>query len=323
MISLIVPFKGNVDELLVLLSSICDLNLKPQEVIIVNASLSSSLPFSVDEVIDTFESHGMSLIVTHCQNAFPGAARNRGIQLAKGDILAFLDLSTTPSKEWLTQALWQLRPELECVWGRTNYEVDGYFYKLFKYATYGERPLITLPGSLIRRSVFYKVGLFVEWTRAGEDADWMSRFNLHKLEAVPGKIVLTYKKLNQLSFLGLVAKWYRNYFYGSQMPYLQPHKTIYYHSAVLIGLMFSFNWNAMWASWDETNFLYFPHITKITMSILLLFYFVLRGILLPVRKGVSFRELLPFSWVLLGSISLILDAAKILAFTNSRLKLLK
>lgn len=323
MISLIVPYRDDISDLLVLLASICELNLKPEEVIIVNATSSLDLPSSLRTFIDPFKNFGMDLIFTDCPNAFPGAARNHGIQMARGDLLAFVDISTIPPKEWLAEALEQLKPEIGCVWGRTNYEVYEYFYKLFKYATYGDRALITLPGSLIRRSVFYKVGLFVESTRAGEDSDWMSRFRLHKLEAVSGNIVLTYTKLNQLGFRSLVKKWYRNYFYGARMPYLQSHKTVYYHSAVLLALMFSFNWNAMWASWDETNFLYFPHVTKITIGVFLLIYIVFRGVVLPMRKGVSLREVLPCSWVLVAFISLVLDVTKVFAFINSRLSLAK
>lgn len=317
------PHSDKASDLLVLLLDICDLDVKPHEVIIVNATSIAGMPPCLSCFVDIFKDLEIHFIFADSLNSFPSSARNHGITIATGDVLAFLDVSTRPPIDWLTLAVKQLHPDVDCVWGRTSYLVEGYFNKLLRCATYGNKPLVTLPGSLIRRSAFYRVGLFVEWTRAGEDADWMSRFNLHKLSAATGNSVLTYSKLNQLGFLNLLKKWYRNYFYGAQMPYLRAHKTTYYHAAVLFCLMFAFNWNAMWASWDETNNLYFPHVTKITLVGFLLAYIILRGILLPVRKGVACREILPVGWVVVALISLVLDVTKLLAFARSRFKLIK
>ena len=40
---------------------------------------------------------------------------------------------------------------------------------------YGLNPIRTIPGSIIRKNVFYRVGQFLEDVRTGEDSEWMNR----------------------------------------------------------------------------------------------------------------------------------------------------
>ena len=44
--------------------------------------------------------------------------------------------------------------------GRTIYKYSNDFEKLFIGATYGFKPLYTIPGSLIKKDLFAKIGWF-------------------------------------------------------------------------------------------------------------------------------------------------------------------
>ena len=52
-----------------------------------------------------------------------------------------------------------------------------------------------------------------------------------------------------------------------------------------------FNWNKVIANWVEEEILYIPHITKIYLSILILYSFFYRSIYLSINRKIEFKEL--------------------------------
>ena len=64
------------------------------------------------------------------------------------------------------------------------------------------------------------------------------------------------------------------------------------------------------ANWIETSDMYIPHITKIYLSILIMFSIVLRGLLLPIYKKVSLKFIFPFNWIIVGGTTFIIDIIK-------------
>lgn len=79
---------------------------------------------------------------------------------------------------------------------------------------------------------------------------------------------------------------------------------------IITFLVASYYWNGRIANWAENSILYIPHITKIYLiSIFGVSYFY-RGLYFPLSHGVSIKDLVPFWWVKVGIIGLILDIAK-------------
>ena len=70
------------------------------------------------------------------------------------------------------------------------------------------------------------------------------------------------------------------------------------------------NWNAYMAKWLEDSVFYIPHITKLYLGLLMFLGIVYRGFVVPLKKSVSLGFLLPFRWLALSGIGMILDVAK-------------
>ena len=238
-VSLIIPFKSDKSEkekLFTLLRGIPNWKVVPNEIIIINTD-HKQLSFPSD--IELFvKQHNFNLCIFHQERLYPGHARNIGINNASNSLLAFLDTSTHPSNDWLSNGLDIINTHnSEGVWGKTYYQAKNYLPKIFRASTYGEKPIQTLPGSILHKNVFKKCGLFIESTRAGEDADFMSRAKLHNVNVCESEIFLNYDKLDKISFKEIIKKWYRNYFHSANMPYIRAHKDIYFYSISFLAII--------------------------------------------------------------------------------------
>lgn len=80
---------------------------------------------------------------------------------------------------------------------------------------------------------------------------------------------------------------------------------------IYIFLFYSvYKWNAEIAFWVEDAVLYVPHITKIFLITILSLSICYRGIIKPIQKQEDLSYLLPFQWLAVGLIGLIMDIAK-------------
>jgi len=246
----------------------------------------------------------------------PGAARNFAISHSTQPYIAFLDIATIPPFLWLEHAYSQiLVNSCELVLGSTRYVGDRWLQRLFIRATYGDTPLPTVPGSLLHRRVLINVGGFLPAIRAGEDTDWLVRaFQFGYLPSRCRAHSLVYRSVPE-SLIALVRKWFRNYRSCAPVVFhLEIQKTIYVLSANALFLLVAFRWNALVAGWQESNVLYVADVSKKALIVLLFLYFIVRGFLMPWRRGSSIRSLLPLYWVAIGCICIILDFTKLLAF---------
>lgn len=319
-VSLIIPFKSDVlekDKLFNLLRGISNWKAAPNEIIIINTD-KEELSFPSD--IELFaEQSDINFFIFHQEGLYPGNARNFGIDHASNSLLAFLDTSTHPSNDWLLKGLHIINNNnCDGVWGKTKYQAEKFLAKIFRASTYGEKPIQTLPGSILHKNIFKKCGLFVESTRAGEDADFMSRAKLHNLNICESKSFLSYDKLDKISFKQIIKKWYRNYFHVASMPYFRAHKDIYFYGLSFVAIIVAYNWNRVFDPTGIENDFFIPNVTKISILIIFLAYIFLRGVVLPIRKGTTLKFIFPLNFILISFMSFILDLAKTLAFVYSK-----
>ena len=81
-------------------------------------------------------------------------------------------------------------------------------------------------------------------------------------------------------------------------------------SALIVSFFIVFSWNEVVAGWVEDSVWYFPHITKIYLSLAFSCSLIYRGIYFPLKNGITLAELFPFWWLKVGMLGFILDIAK-------------
>jgi len=312
-VSLVIPCGGSAVALAPVLSAVAAGSRWPTEVLVVDALQELQGYVPADEPFAS-----LVRVLESPWPLYPGAARNLGWQAATQIWVAFLDLNTLPPPRWLETlyASAQQLPGVELLLGATRYRSHCWQQRLFISATFGERPLPTVPGTLVHRSVFSRVGGFLPGIRAGEDTDWLVRINQFAIPQLrQASTPLTYDAV-PVSLLTLAGKWYRNYRSCAPVVFhLEAQKTIYFLGANLLILFGAFRWNALIAGWQESNILYVANASKIALSALMLAYLLLRGLAMPLRRGNDPKTVLPIQWIAIGIVCAVLDVAKLLAFS--------
>lgn len=317
-VTVVVPFDGEPYKLLPLLVAVSSGEAIPSEIVVVDTDKQREIA-NWSEVLghepnsDLFTN--VRLMSIGSGYSFPGAARNVGILGARYDWIAFLDVCTIPSRDWLKDT-WEgskLKDSLIMI-GQTRYKPCSYFQFLVAVSTFGLAPVKTVPGSLVHRSVIRDVGLFIPSIRAGEDTEWMQRLHSFRGEvaAAPGEVY--YSSLPK-TLIHLVFKWYRNYRMSSRtVLYLEIQRLQYLIALCTVIVCGSLFWNDYIASWDTSNPFYVSNITKMTAVALALSYAVLRGLVMPMKRTTSLKDLVPVNWIVVALMCLVIDCTKICAW---------
>jgi len=157
------------------LESVFAQTLPPAEVIVIDDG-------STDRSAEVAARDAGRITYVRQDNAGPAAARNRGVELARGEFIAFLDADDLWHREKLERqaARFAARPELEiCIthvtafWeAEVQHEQEAMRGRL--------RADSALPGYLLqtmlaRRSAFENIGMLNPALRFGEDTDWFIR----------------------------------------------------------------------------------------------------------------------------------------------------
>jgi glycosyltransferase involved in cell wall biosynthesis len=172
-ISVIIPVYNGATFLAGAIENVLDQGVGPLQVIVVDDG-------STDGTAEIASGYAQRVRYIHQSNAGPSAARNRGIGLAAGGSIAFLDVDDRwPGDSLRVRSDYlDAHPSVEIVQGlirnmqRVEAEPPGTARFEFTSAPYR---YINLGSALFRRSVFERVGLFDERLRDSEDVDWFVR----------------------------------------------------------------------------------------------------------------------------------------------------
>ena len=194
-ISVIVPVFNGAAFLAEAVASVRSQSLRPFEIIVVDDG-------SVDDTAAVIDSLGPELRSIRQPNRGPAAARNRGLEMARGDFIAFIDADDL----WLGSKL-EIQARRLC---------GDSAVQLVLAATQRVKPsdgsetggrgqglmptgpvwmLLSLGAALFRRTVFDTVGQFDEDLRQGEDVDWFMRARELGIEmGVSSEVVQLYRR---------------------------------------------------------------------------------------------------------------------------------
>jgi glycosyltransferase involved in cell wall biosynthesis len=176
LISCIVPVFNGEKFLSAALDSIYAQTWRPIEVIVVDDG-------STDGTKDVVAQYAGRLVYVRQQNAGQAAARNRGLAIAQGEFVAFLDADDLwhPEKLARQMACFMARPALEmCITYEKHFWEKESEEEAQRLATHNHPWArgglgLVCQALLARRHVFDTVGGFDPALRRGEDTDWFAR----------------------------------------------------------------------------------------------------------------------------------------------------
>ena len=144
------------------------------------------------------------VILERAKKKGPSAAKNKGIERAKGNIVVFLDADCIAHPDWLNNMIGPFRnnSNIGCVAGEiTAYEpqtkIEQFLSKRRHLSqsvnvNHSFLPYAATANSAYRKEVFEVIGLFDENLLIGEDADMSWRMQLqtdYKLNYIPEAVV--------------------------------------------------------------------------------------------------------------------------------------
>lgn len=170
-ISVVIPVYNAEKHLEEAIQSILSQKYPEVEIILVNDGSEDNSA----EIINKYVQNHHNIISIYQVNSGPSAARNKGIKLAKGNFITFLD-SDDYWPETCIQAQIQYlnrNPNSKIVWGKTQF---------FRINNSKDVETIGMPlhflnvgSAIFHRTLFDLVGLFDESLSFSEDLDWFSR----------------------------------------------------------------------------------------------------------------------------------------------------
>lgn len=172
-ISVVIPVYNGEKYLRQCVESVLVQKLQPSEVIIVDDG-------STDRTSEIAVSFGAPVVFFSQKRAGPAAARNRGVEAASGEYLAFIDADDIwlPDKLALQISYFTDHPETDIVFGMIKHfyspETDVEFQSRY------DCPDALVPGihpgvMLLKKATFLRVGLFNASLKMGEFIEWQAR----------------------------------------------------------------------------------------------------------------------------------------------------
>lgn len=167
LVSIIIPVFNGERFLREAVESVLAQKYSPVEIIIVDDG-------STDGTATVARSLPETVRYLHQTNHGPAAARNRGIEQAQGNLIAFADADDLwPSHKLELQLPYLIRDsKIDIVLGR----IQQVLLSETQAKEIGDPAFsVNLGSAVIRRSCFERVGLFDETMRYSEDVDWFMR----------------------------------------------------------------------------------------------------------------------------------------------------
>lgn len=166
-ISVIVPVYNGARYISQALESILNQTRRPGEILVIDDG-------STDDTARVVGQFGDSVVYHYQKNMGSSVSRNRGVGLASGQLLAFLDADDlwTEDKIAIQLAALDANPNLDLVWGHVvEFRGETPATGSCAAAIAGHHP----GTMLVRREAFTRIGNFSEAYQEAEVVEWMTR----------------------------------------------------------------------------------------------------------------------------------------------------
>lgn len=176
-ISCVIPVLNGERYIRAAIESVLQQSVSIAEVIVVDDG-------STDATADVVASFGDAVRYLHQENAGVSAARNRGVAIATGDFICFLDADDRfdPEKTRVQLDHFAAVPELvfcdahtQYFWSEEMSEAARAADSRFDHDFWHEQAPGHISTWLVRRAAFTEIGVFDETLRFSEDTDWLLR----------------------------------------------------------------------------------------------------------------------------------------------------
>jgi glycosyltransferase involved in cell wall biosynthesis len=191
LVSVVTPVYNGARYLREALESLFAQDYEPFESIVVDDG-------STDRTAEIARSYAVRYVRQANQGA--AAARNAGLAIARGELVAFLDSDDLlPVDKLSIQAgLLAERGDIGCVLGRQEIMLEGVEAPswLTRDAIYGDLDGIPLVSAMFRRSALDAVGLYDPTFQQSEDMDLLVRLRAHGIEIAILPEILVYRRFH-------------------------------------------------------------------------------------------------------------------------------
>ena len=226
-ISVIIPTYNRKNLLVKLVNSLYNSEGTRQlyEVIVIDDGSSDATP----EILKHLSDNHPNFLYKRIKNSGPGIARNIGLGLARGRIIAFIDDDYIVTKGWFKEIrkTFELDKDTDFVYGRILPEKD--FYLPFSHSWKLDGQHIITSNIAIKKEIFHKIGGFdPKLSYWAEDWDFIARVKKSKLQINynPNLIAINsvfYQGFHLKDYLYMPSFWLRHDYLFSKHSDL-PHK---------------------------------------------------------------------------------------------------
>ena len=150
-LSIIIPVLNDIQHVKKLIIALLNQTIFPMEIIIIDSSDNKKIEKLLNNKI--FSYHNID-------KSYPGKSTNYGVKISKGKWLGFLDSKTIPKKNWIENYIKYInKKKYKVVFGVTEFTSTTKFQELIQFASYGNIPHETFPGTIVKKNVYLKLEL--------------------------------------------------------------------------------------------------------------------------------------------------------------------
>lgn len=229
-ISVVIPYHNEAATIETTLAMVAAQTLQPYEVILVDSSSTDDTFSRIEQwLVRHTDQSGIRFRNVQEGTNVPGSSKNAGARLAEGEYIAFMDCGQLFEPTWL-ELQWHYLQEHggDIVSGGCLFSGTNILDKCAIAQTYGyNRWRPTIPSTMLTKSLFERVGPFLENLRAGYDAEWPIRLQRLGIDrGINPAVVIRYNGVNFANSLRSVFMKSRLYaeptmnLSGYSVPYL-------------------------------------------------------------------------------------------------------